>query len=193
VNVRDYGTIFMFDAIAADWQSSFSEIEVEMYHTIESHFHRSHNELHRRQDASSNATVGTETPTDTAPHLTATSSSNSANLDLTHSLIDKQFFGEGSSIQIGCKNCSTYGNIDFSFVSFKLAPNLEKIVDKDIGLGDLFNGDEVTVVASGMGAHVELTTNISLTTGNFSFNLFEEPSHYGVAVSGNPLLCTKRH
>jgi len=183
VSISEHGTVFVLDTVLAHWQSSFSTINVEMYHTTENHYHRAHNELLRRQDTSATATVGTETPTHSAPRPTATSTSDTNKLDLTQSVTDKNFLPEGSAIQIGCKNCSTYGSIDFSFVSFALAPDLDEILTPPLEIGDLFDGGEVTVVANGMGAHVELATNISLETGDFTFNLFEIPLLYSVAVS----------
>jgi hypothetical protein len=180
VNERD--TIFMLNIVPTPWKSSFHTIEVEMYHTTESHTLRPHQELRRRQTATGVAT-GSDAPTHTAPKPTATSTSDTNKLDLTHSVTDKKFLPEGSPVQIGCKNCSTYGSIDFTFVSFSLHPNLVSIVTPPIELGDIFEGGEVTVVANGMGAHVELLTNISLAQGDFSFNLFEIPLLFGVRVS----------
>jgi hypothetical protein len=190
VTVGDDDNSFILYTIPASWKSSFSTIDVKMYHTTESHKLRTHKELFRRQDTSATATIGTETPTHSAPHPTATSTSDTNTLDLTSSLVDKKFLPENSPIQIGCKNCSTYGSLDFSFVSFSLSPSLEEILQSPIEMGDFFDGGEVTVVANGMGAHVELITNISLETGDFTFNLFEIPLLFGVAVSSVPqMLC----
>ena len=64
------------------------------------------------------------------------------------------------------KNCSTFGTLDFSFMSFSL-PFTDDII-ANIGepfseLGYVFQGGEIQVVAHGMGACIELQSN---GTGN---------------------------
>ncbi|KAF2689267.1 hypothetical protein K458DRAFT_427471 [Lentithecium fluviatile CBS 122367] len=181
VTVSKHEQVFLLTTEQTTWQTSFSKIDVEMYHTTESHTHRPHQELRRRQDS---APAGTETPTHTAPKPTATSTSEVNTLDLTHSLTDKKFLPEDSPVQIGCKNCSTYGSIDFSFLKFTLNPSLEETLTGGLDFGDFWDGGEITLVAHGMGAHVELLTNISLETGDFSFNLYEVPLLLGVSIKG---------
>jgi hypothetical protein len=118
------------------------------------------------------------------PEPTATSTAEVNTLDLNHSLDPNQSLIPSSNFTLlSCKNCSTYGSLDFSFVSFSLQDNItERVLELPLELSDVFLGGETTIVTNRMGARMELLTNI---TGNDTLNipLFEIPYVFGIAVS----------
>jgi len=77
------------------------------------------------------------------------------------------------------KNCSTFGTLDLSFMSFSLQFTddiISNIRDPFLELGYVFQGGETQVVAHGMGACVELQSNV---TGNDNL---EEPLFHPLSL-----------
>ena len=104
-------------------------------------------------------------------------------LDVAHSLKpDQDLLPSNSSLQITCRNCSTYGSLNFSFSKFEFNPDLGKASEGGYLLGDIFTGGEAGVEAIGLGAHVELYLNIS-RSDNGSISLFDIPLLYAIKVS----------
>jgi len=118
------------------------------------------------------------------PTETRTPDGNNVNtLDLSKGFINQSLFGSAnSSLQLTCKNCSTFGSLDFAFAKFELQPNVSRILDPPVEIGDYVQGGEMNVMANGVGARLELLTNI---TGNATMEvpLFTIPLVYGIAVS----------
>ncbi|KAJ4360083.1 uncharacterized protein N0V89_000642 [Didymosphaeria variabile] len=140
----------------------------------------------RRQQVVSTMTSGFPTPSIPAP--TATQTANGTSLDVNHPFIDKELplpGDAGANIHIKCKNCSTFGEIDFAFASFNLR-DIENFGDNNetgLQLGDFFEGGEASVVAKGLGARVELEIGLS-NDGGFDIPLFEVPLLYALAIRG---------
>ncbi|KAH7074224.1 hypothetical protein FB567DRAFT_611130 [Paraphoma chrysanthemicola] len=163
----------VLDAVPATWEASFTSIAVKMYPIKEKHTLRSQPKLRVRQDdAVPTSTRSNNRPAYTISEPTATSTADVNTFNLTQGLINKPLIGSAnSSVQVTCKNCSTFGTLDFSFTSFVWN------IPKDL------EGGEITVVANSMGARVELLINV---TGNDTLNvpLFVVPLLYGIAVKG---------
>ena len=181
VEMNEDDSVFMLHTERTTWKGSFSSVHIQMYHTNESHAFRPHEDLRRRQGASAASTL-VDLPTLTVPVPTATSTASTNQLNLDHALINQALLPANSPIQVTCKNCSTFGTIDFSFANFELLPNLTEISQEGINFSDIFTGGEATVVANGLGAHVELLTNIS-RSDNFQLPLFQIPLLFAIAVS----------
>ena len=169
------------------WRKSFHSMEIQMGHVQEGHVFRPKNDLRRRQDTiASTGALSFPTVTASVPNATSTASTNT--LDVNHSLINKDLLPANSSLQVTCTNCSTYGTIDFSFAQFEFNDNIGQDIENTftgpLELGDLFTGGEATIVAHGLGAHVELYTNISRTDEK-NIDLFQIPLLFGVKVSYN--------
>ncbi|KAF2026545.1 hypothetical protein EK21DRAFT_115694 [Setomelanomma holmii] len=174
---------FVLHTTPASWETSFKSIGVKMYHTLERHNLRSHNKPLRRQELGSRTSTRVDNrPTYALPEPTATSAADVNTLDLNHGLINEFLIGSAnSSLQITCKNCFTYGSLDFSFAQFCWAPNATEIFEPPIALGVWLDGGEMTIVAHRMGARVEILTNI---TGNATMDvpLFEIPLIFGIPI-----------
>ncbi|KAF2806108.1 uncharacterized protein BDZ99DRAFT_574322 [Mytilinidion resinicola] len=146
-----------------------------MHHTEESHVLRPHEELRRRQDVTPVSSFE-YTNTFAVPVPTATTNATTNHLDLNHALIDRDFFPANSSFQVTCKNCSTFGSLDFLFSNF-----VPDVSDRgEFILGDIFTGGEATVVANGMGAIVDVSTEIF--GPDIKLDLFEVPFLFAVNV-----------
>lgn len=182
--MSDTGSVFVLDTVAAPWKGSFSSIGVELYRTKEKHTLRSHTRRRKRQ---ATASTTPQRPTTTSeivvPEPTEVREQASYHLDLNKGAINERLIGsENSTFQLTCKNCSTFGTLDFSFTEFRIRDDENPVSNGRLDLADFFEGAEMTVVANGMGARMELLTNI---TGSNAFGvpLFEIPLGYGVAVS----------
>jgi hypothetical protein len=179
---------FVIDVAEASWEGCCKNFDVAMYHTSEAHALRPYGKLNRRQEDSNDATPTSSTnlPTYSFPEPTATSADSVNTLDLNHSTDPGQsLIPFSNSTLLSCTNCSTFGTLDFSFLSFSLQ-NLTDIPDllaeSGIELGDVFQGGELEIIANGMGARVELLTNV---TGEHVLEvpLFAIPLLYRILVS----------
>jgi hypothetical protein len=176
------------DVVEASWNGCCKSLDVTMYHTSESHALRSHDKLYRRQDEPDDATPTSSNniPIYTLPEQTATSTESVTTLDLSYSAdSDQKLIRLSNSTLLSCKNCSTFGTLDFSLLSFSLQDPediLGLLIESPLELGGIFQGGELEIVANGMGARVELLTNV---TGNdvVEVPLFVVPLRYGILVS----------
>lgn len=162
------------------WKQAFSSIKVSLDHNSEGHIYRPHSDLRRRQSALASSSV-VSLPDQTLTVPTATSTATVNTLDANHALVDQDLLPANSSLQITCTKCSTYGSLDFSFLNFDFDPDLDRTLEGGFILGDIFTGGEATVVANGLGAHVELYLNIS-RSDDFSIPLFELPLLFAIKV-----------
>ncbi|KAF2825446.1 hypothetical protein CC86DRAFT_43320 [Ophiobolus disseminans] len=114
VRVDESRSVFVLGATQASWETAFQSVHVKTYHTEESHAHRSHCELRKRQNSSPVVSTKTDNAvTNSMSVPTATSTSEVNTLNLTAELINKSLKGsENSSFQLVCKNCSTFGSLD---------------------------------------------------------------------------------
>jgi hypothetical protein len=177
--------VFVIHAVQASWETSFDSLKVNMYHTRESHALRPRSNHQRRQDEpDATRTITNNMATYLVPEPTATSTADVNTLDLNHSLDPNQsLIPFSNSTLLSCRNCSTFGSLDFSFVSFSFQDNIiDRILEPPLELSDVFQGGEATIVAHGMGVRMEFSTNV---TRNDTLNipLFEIPLVYGIAVS----------
>jgi hypothetical protein len=178
-------SVFVIGTVQASWETSFDSLKVDMYHTRESHALRPHSRRQRRQDEpDATPTITNNMATYLVPEPTATSTTDVNILDLNHSLDPNQsLIPFSNSTLLSYINCTTFGSLDFSFLSFSLQDNItDRVLKPPLELSDVFQGGEATVVANGMGARMEFLTNV---TGNDTLNvpLFEIPLVYGIAVS----------
>jgi hypothetical protein len=171
VSVGKTSSVFVIDATRVSWESAFHSLSVRMYQTSESHTLRPHGKPKKRGDAVQIVSTATGNQfTYAIPKPTATPAANVSTLDVAGQLLDTPLFSlASSSLQVSCKNCSTFGKLDASFVSFNWTKGA-------------IHGGEFELVAHGMGAHVELLTNI---TGDavIEVPLFKVPLIAGIAVS----------
>jgi hypothetical protein len=182
VSIDETKSVFVLDTVQAPWKESFTSINIKLYRTNEKHTIRPHCGLRQRQSGPT-PTAGTFASISTivVPKPTETRAEDVYHLDLNKGVINERLLGnENSSFQLTCKNCSTFGTLDFSFNSFVWNPTNES--DGKFELGDYFEGGEMAVVANNMGARVELLTNITGSNA-FGLPLFVVPLVYGVAVS----------
>ena len=174
------GSSITLSSEQTSWEQAFGPIKVSLDHTSEGHIHRPHSNLHRRQSALASSSL-VSLPSETVTVPTATSTATVNTLDVNHALVDQDLLPANSSLQITCTNCSTYGSLDFSFVNFEFAPDLDETIQGGFILGDVFNGGEATIVANGLGAHIELYLNIS-RSDVFAIPLFEIPLLFAIKV-----------
>jgi hypothetical protein len=171
VGVGETSSVYVIDATLVSWESAFHSFGVRMYQTSESHTLRPHGKPRKKRDAVQVVSTATGNQfTFAILKPTATPAANVSTLDLAGQLLDTPFFSLANSpLQVSCKNCSTFGKLDASFVSFNWTKGA-------------IHGGEFELVAQGMGAHVELSTKI---TGDavIEVPLFEVPLIAGIAVS----------
>ena len=182
IDFRHGGSLITLFTQRSSWSQAFRSLKMRLDHATEGHTFRPHSTLNRRQSArASSSATALPSLTVTVPTTTSTATVNSLNVD-TQPMIDKDLLPSNSSLQITCTDCSTHGSLDFSFAEFEFAPDLDRTVQGGFILDDIFNGGEVSVVAIGLGAHIELYLNIS-NSGHFSIPLFEIPLLFAVKVS----------
>lgn len=141
------------------WKQAFQSFKISYGHCTERHRVRHHStSLLRRQDAGS--TVPTDTPTDTI-----------VDLDLGFQALDSDF-GLGA-INLGCKNCTTTGQL-------KLTQGTFDLIDIDeVDISDLPNVFDIITEGSvqldmSFGAHIELKASPSLV-GVMTHILYTKP------------------
>lgn len=124
-------------------------------------------------------------PTPSIPAPTATQTTNSSSLDVNYPFTDKEIplpGDAGANVHLKCKNCSTFGKIDFAFASFSRRDFGDTNNETGLQLGDFFTGGEARIVTKGLGAKVELEIGLD-NDGGFDVPLFEVPLLYALAVS----------
>ncbi|KAF2442974.1 hypothetical protein P171DRAFT_486938 [Karstenula rhodostoma CBS 690.94] len=185
VTVNENGSLIVLDTKHADWATSFSSLDVQIQRTKELHIYRRHQlPKVRRQEEAASTTVDLPTPSIPAP--TATQTANTTSLDVNFPFIDVELplpGNAGANVHVKCKNCSTFGELDFSFASFSLRDLDENNNDEGWQLGGFFEGGEVNIVAKGLGARVELEVGLS-SDGGFDVSLFQVPLLYALSISG---------
>jgi hypothetical protein len=169
------------------WQDAFDTFDINFGHTTSDHLYRRHGDFQRmrkkRQDESS-----LEIPADTPDDV------NTVTFDLSSEILDTTFeaadflagledFADVPTlpIEIGCKNCSTKGQIVLSQGAIKidakqidLVPDFLEGGDDGKGIGSVITGGYMELAAKGMGAHLEMFSR-SAQSGSYKVALFPLP------------------
>lgn len=167
LSVDDAPRSFSYQVKPLSWRQAFGKLDVAMRRSSHGYRMRPHEKLppypltpYRHGGSSGTPANISAGPTATAagPRTTETGADYSLNLD--HSLVNASLGvfeialpgGVETSIpvELGCVNCSTYGNLDLEFADFS------------VDGFDLEGGGSIS--AQGMGAHVELFTKVSCCT-----------------------------
>jgi hypothetical protein len=165
------------------WQEAFDSFDITFGHTTSDHLYRRHANFQKRQDGSA-----IEIPADTPEDV------NSVTFDLSSEHLDTTFeaadflaglenFVDASElpVEIGCKNCSTKGQIVLSQGAIKidakqidLVPDFLEGGDDGKGIGSVISGGYMELAAKGMGAHLEMFTRTA-ESGSYKVALFPLP------------------
>jgi hypothetical protein len=166
------------------WQEAFDSFDITFGHTTSDHIYRRHANFQKRQD--SVIVIPADAPEDV----------NSLTFDLSSERLDTTFKAadflaglENSAdaaelpVEIGCKSCSTKGQIVLSQGAVKidakqidLVPDFLEGGDDGKGIGSVISGGYMELAAKGMGAHLEMFTKIA------------DSGSYKVALSPLPIL-----
>jgi hypothetical protein len=168
------------------WQDAFDQFEISFGHTTEDHLFRRHADfakIRKRQN------FKVDIPKDT-PNGTITGT-----FDLSSAVIDTVFPAESFlagiqdivpipdlPIEIGCKNCSTRGRLTLNQGAIKidlsqidLIPDIFQGGDDGKQIANLVSGGFIELVATGVGARIELFARPK-KSGSFEVALFPIPA-----------------
>ena len=165
------------------WQDAFDRFDITFGHTTSDHVYRRHANFQKRQDESA-LDIPADTPDDV----------KSVTFDLAWETLDTTFeaadFLAGLEnfvdspdlpVEIGCKNCSTRGQMVLSQGAIKidakqidLVPDFLEGGDDGRGIGKVVSGGFMELAAKGMGAHLEMFTR-SAQSGSYQVGLFPLP------------------
>jgi hypothetical protein len=175
--------------VKTTWKDAFDHMNITFGHTTEDHFYRRHTDFARiRSKRQNRVTIPQDTPDNV----------NTALFDLNSEVVDKTFINTdfldiiGSvaplpdlpiniPIEIGCKRCATTGqlalsqgafNIDLSQID--LIPDIFQGGDDGKEISKVISGGFVELVATGLGARLELFARPS-ANGQFEIALFQLP------------------
>lgn len=188
VSFTEDGKSLDLSVTEASWQDAFDKFDISFGHSTEDHFFRRHSDfakIRKRQDR-----FRVAIPEDTPDNV------NTGTFDLKSELIDFPFpfesflAGLGNispvpipqlPIEIGCKNCSTRGQIILSQGAIQidasqidLIPDFLEGGDDGKEISNLITGGFIELAAVGVGARVELFARPK-ASGAFEIALFALP------------------
>ena len=176
-------SVLSLSVVPVKWKASFDSLEVEVGYSTTAHDLRTHDKLFRRRIKPRQVAAAypffnlSMPPPLTVPALTASASGSSYSFDVGHSLINTkigpfQFPNSQTEVplQIGCVNCTSFGTVDLSFGKFRFS-------DTDGVSG------QATVSATGLGAHVELSTSLS-KSWQFTWPFYELQASHPFKIAG---------
>ncbi|KAH6643594.1 hypothetical protein C7974DRAFT_347750 [Boeremia exigua] len=171
------------------WQDAFDNIDINFGHTRYDHIYRRHSDFMRarkkRQDD------GLAIPMDTPDNII------DVTLDLTSELLNRTFTAEDFvtglesfinlpvvptlPLEIGCKNCSTRGEIVITQGAIKIdtkqidfVPDFFDGGDDGKDVNSIITGGEFDLAVSGFGAHLEMFAR-PVKSGSYEIALFPLP------------------
>jgi hypothetical protein len=168
----------------ASWQNAFDHFDISFGHTTDDHLFRRHSDFSkvRRKRQS------VEIPADTPDNV------NAINFDLASQLLDTTFAAESFllgldqlvpipalPIEIGCKNCTTKGQVALTQGAIKIdttqidvIPDIFEGGDDGKEITSVITGGFIELAATGVGAHLELFAKPKVS-GAFEIALFPVP------------------
>jgi hypothetical protein len=172
------------------WNSAFSRLAISFGHTTSSHLFRRHSDFsairHKRQSPK------VEIPANTPDNV------NDGTFDLSSQILDKTFALQdflglaqlpALPIEIGCRNCSTRGQIALSQGAIEidvsqidLIPDFLQGGDDGKEIANLISGGFVALTANNVGATLELFAR-PIQSGQFEIALASLPV-LGFAIPG---------
>lgn len=199
ITISDDGSSLVMQASRTPWKQAFRNFDIDFGYTSEPHSFRRHRNILRRQYSASTtmavtttAVITTQsfsvnsltaTPTTTTyppvsvPTITIPTSSATATsltIDLATQILNSTFQLpieqiQKVPIQIGCKNCTTTGQLVLTQGTFKIDIN-----PFDGTPFDFISGGNVQLQANGVSAHIELNS-IPSGSASYSHDLFSIP------------------
>lgn len=170
------------------WQDAFDNLDINFGHTQYDHIYRRHSDFLRARRKRQHETT-LEIPTDTPKNVT------DVNFDLANELLDTTFtaadfltgLGDVSvpnidlPIEIGCKNCSTRGQIILTQGAIKIdtkqidvVPDIFEGGDDGKELNSVITGGYMDLAVTGMGARLEMFAR-PISSGSYEIALFPLP------------------
>ncbi|KAG9190413.1 hypothetical protein G6011_08501 [Alternaria panax] len=169
------------------WQAAFDHVDISFGHTTEDHVYRRHSDFSKLRRKRQNKV---DIPADTPDNV------NTVAFDLTSELLNTTFGIESFlsvisgaislpdvpvPIEIGCKRCSTSGQIALTQGAFNidasqidLIPDIFEGGDDGKQITSVITGGFVELVATGVGARLELFAR-PVSSGGFEIALFQVP------------------
>lgn len=174
------------------WQDVFDNIDINFGHTRHDHIYRQHSDFMRaRRKRAENLTI--DIPSDTPENIIDVA------FDLTSELLDTAFIAEDFlagletlatvpdiaapklPLEIGCKNCSTRGQVVLTQGAIKIEPKQIDLIPDIFGGGDdgkdigsIITGGYVDLAVTGMGARLEMFAR-PIQSGSYEIGLFPLP------------------
>jgi hypothetical protein len=185
VSFADDGEALELSVVEESWQDAFNTFDISFGHTTDDHIFRRHSDFAKiRKRQKFNVDIPANTPDEVT----------TGTFDLKSELIDTTFAAESFlagleqivpipqlPIEIGCKNCSTRGqivlrqgaiNIDASQID--LIPDIFQGGDDGKEITSVVTGGFIELAAIGVGAHIELFARPK-ASGAFEIALFPLP------------------
>jgi hypothetical protein len=170
----------------ASWQDAFDQFDISFGHTTADHLFRRHADFAKIRRKRQNFNV--DIPADTPDDITT------GTFDLKSELIDTTFAAESFlvgleelvpipqlPIEIGCKNCSTRGQVTLTQGAIKidasqidLIPDIFQGGDDGKEITSVVSGGFIELSATGVGARIELFARPKVS-GAFEIALFPLP------------------
>jgi hypothetical protein len=190
VTYAEEGVALDLAVTEALWQDAFDNLDINFGHTRYDHIYRRHSDFSRaRRKRQDNFTV--EIPSDTPDNVTDVA------FDLTSELLDTTFtaadFLTGLEsivnqptvpdlpIEIGCKNCSTRGQIVLTQGAIKidtkqidLVPDIFEGGDDGKEINSVITGGYMDLAVTGVGARLEMFAR-PVSSGSYEIALFPLP------------------
>jgi hypothetical protein len=194
VSFADDGESLELSVTESLWQDAFDQFDISFGHTTDDHLFRRHADFSKVRRRRQNFNV--DIPGDAPDNITT------GTFDLSSELIDTVFPAESFlagiqelvpipqlPIEIGCKNCSTRGKLALNQGAIKidlsqidLIPDIFQGGDDGKEIGNLVTGGFIELVATGVGARIELFARPK-ASGAFEVALFPIPI-LGFAIPG---------
>ena len=165
------------------WQAAFDHVDVAFGHTKEEHLYRRHADFARLRKRQSTLAIPADTPDD------ITTVSFDLKSELLNTVFNVKDFLKGVvdinvpdvPIEIGCKECSTRGQLALMQGAFKidasqidLIPDIFQGGDDGKSINSVITGGFMELVATGVGARVELFARPAQSC-SFEVALFSVP------------------
>jgi hypothetical protein len=187
VSFAEDGEALELSVSKTTWRAAFDHVDISFGHTKDDHIYRRHADFERIRNKRQNKV---DIPADTPDDI------NTVTFDLSSELLNTTFpveaFLSGISgvvglpdvplpIEIGCKRCTTSGQIALSQGAFNidvsqidLIPDIFEGGDDGKEISNVITGGFVELVATGVGARLELFARPP-SSGSFEVALFQVP------------------
>ncbi|KAF1361770.1 hypothetical protein EJ07DRAFT_109790 [Lizonia empirigonia] len=172
------------------WQDAFENLDINFGHTRYDHIYRRHSDFSRaRRKRQNDETI--KIPTNTPENV------NDAKFDIVSQLLNTTFkavdFTKINSLipvpgvrvpelplEVGCKNCSTRGQVILTQGAIKInmkqfdIPDIFGKRDDSKGIGSIIEGGYMELAVTGVGARLEMFAH-PIKSGSYEISLFSLP------------------